>query len=141
MRAHVSRVLFNTQSRARGTPTLYSTPLRASQSASSEDRFDKSRSFSSPSLRYPNGLGNSYQNLYAASTATQPPRPSSPSSAYGSLGQPNGHNNQSFYSLPRSRNSSQLNLTTLVPRGPVSRAGSSGQQTPTNFTFHDADMS
>ena len=76
MRSQLSRTFAHVQSRSRVASAPFGPPLRHTHSGLSDDRFDKSRSFSSPSLRYQNGSSNSYQSLYTA--ATQSPRPSSP---------------------------------------------------------------
>jgi hypothetical protein len=102
---------------------------------SSSTRTTPHRSFSSPSLKYQNGMTNSHHAgaLYSMSTSI-PPRANTPPVSRDHLA--NGLSSQSMYSLPRSRNNSQLNLTTLVPRQTLSRSGSSGQQTPTSASMH-----
>lgn len=96
------------------------------------------RSFSSPALRNQNGsaVNNQYANTYAGSSL--PSRSTTPPLYRRDQTQLVGHASQSLQSLSRSRNSSHLNLTTLVPRQAISRGGSSGQQTPTGV-FHDGD--
>lgn len=99
-------------------------------------RMPPTRSASSPSLRYQYSSGNGYV------AGSYPGKPTMPQSTKFSMisddatMQSSGHLSQSFYTLPRSRNNSQMNLS-LVPRQLSSRSSiNSGQQTPTGGSFH-----
>lgn len=131
MRSHLSRLLSTWRPSEATSPLPSAHMLRHMQGTS--PRRTPHRSFSSPSLKYQNGAANTHHAgaLYSVSTSIPPRSNTPPVSQYL-----NGLGSQSLYSLPRSRNSSQLNLSTLVPRQPLSRGGSSGQQTPTNASIH-----
>ena len=101
-------------------------------------RHSPPRSFSSPTLWTQNSTANSGNLGGLYSTSFAPPRSSTPPVYRPETPQSNGHFSTSPYSLPRSRNNSQMNLTALVTRQPISRSGSSGQQTPT-YALHDGE--
>lgn len=131
MRSYLSRIL---------------SPFRSSQSSSTfaarhmptpSTRASFSRSFSSPSLRGMNGSARSAQNSINDAGSWMSQGSTTPVRQDNTL-MMNGHTNTSFYQLPRSRNNSQMNLTTLVPRQMSSRSGS-GQQTPTGSSFDDRE--
>lgn len=104
----------------------------------SASRASPTRSFSSPSLRnQPASAGTPHYTNPTFGTSNSP-RPATPPLHRLDPSQPNGHSSPSLYSLPRSRNNSQMNLTMLVTRQPISRSGSSGQQTPTKL-FYDVE--
>lgn len=99
-------------------------PTRHMQPSTS--RASPTHSFSSPMLRAQSSSSVSGQNAYTHLAPSVSSRPSSPSLyRYDS----NSYQSQPLYSLPRSRNNSQMNLTNLVTRQPLSRSGS-GQHTP-----------
>ncbi|KAL5532849.1 YND1 [Sanghuangporus sanghuang] len=139
-----SRLLTNARSSlSRTLARLFRRPTNSTPSSLSSGRHmhvsasraSPGRSFSSPLLR--NQTGSAGTLHYANSTfgASNSPRSSTPPSHRLDPSQPNGHSSPSLYSLPRSRNNSQMNLTMLVTRQPISRSGSSGQQTPTKIFF------
>ena len=137
MRSHLSRLFSVWKPLTQSSSPLSSLHV-ARHMQSPSQRVSPLRSFSSPSLKHQNGVPGTHHAgaVYSVSTSipTRPitppiPRDSHLLNGYGS--------SQSLYSLPRSRNSSQLNLTTLVPRQPLSRGGSTGQLTPTKSSMHN----
>ncbi|KAI5122224.1 hypothetical protein M0805_002712 [Coniferiporia weirii] len=136
MRSSLSRLLppFYRQS----TPPPSSTLSATRHMHPPPSRASPTRSFSSPALRNQNGPTGTTQHAGTYFGSSNPPRSSTPPAYRRDLTQLNGHTNQSLYSLPRSRNNSQMNLTTLVTRQPLSRGGSSGQQTPTS-AYHEGE--
>lgn len=135
LRSSASRILTVFRSRTKMTPSIAISASRLSQPAPS--RASPTRSYSSPVLRSQNVLPEVYY-----SSSGLPTRSGTPP-AYR-LEQLDSRSSQSLYSLPRSRNNSQMNLTLLVTRQTSSsRAGSSGQQTPTtpyhHHHHHDGD--
>ncbi|PAV23777.1 nucleoside phosphatase GDA1 [Pyrrhoderma noxium] len=134
LRSSASRILTVFRSRTKMIPSIAISASRLSQPAPS--RASPTRSYSSPVLRSQNVLPEVHY-----SSSGLPTRSGTPP-AYR-LEQLDSRSSQSLYSLPRSRNNSQMNLTLLVTRQTSSsRAGSSGQQTPTtpyHHHHHDGD--
>lgn len=137
MRSRMSRVVSNF--RIRMNIPLSNPPPSSFHLHASPYRYSPPRSFSSPSLQTQGAAAGFGRQGGLYSTSVAPPRSSTPP-VYQRPETPHssGHLGTSLYSLPRSRNNSQMNLTSLVTRQPMSRSGSSGPQTPTNG-FHDAD--
>jgi golgi apyrase len=129
----LSRVLtlFRTWFSPGATPASVPLAARHLHSTRSPYRSSPPRSYSSPSLWTQKDIATQEASLYTYSSSNSmdfdPPRSATPpayrpSQFNGHLGAP--------YSLPRSRNNSQMNLTTLTTR--------SGQRTPSG-TSHDGD--
>ncbi|THH08323.1 hypothetical protein EW145_g2784 [Phellinidium pouzarii] len=136
MRSFSSRILAFYRPQTMSSPS--STLFDARHMHSPASRASPTRSFSSPSLRHQNGSAGMAQHAGVYLGSSVPPRSSTPPVYRRDSTQLNGHPNQSLYALPRSRNNSQMNLTMLVTRQPLSRSGSSGQQTPT-MVFHEGE--
>lgn len=136
VRIYLSRLVSNIQTRTdnslpKPSPTsryMHAPPYRNSPP----------RSYSSPTVWTQSASSGraSQEGIYSTSFA--PPRSATPPIYRPDTPQLNGHLGTSLYSLPRSRNNSQMNLTSLVTRQPMSRSGSTGAQTPTN-AFHNGD--
>lgn len=118
--------------RPTASSSLTSSPTRHMQPPSS--RASPTQSFSSPMLRAQSSTSVGGQNN---TSYLDPSVPSRPSSSPPYRRDSNGHMSQPLYSLPRSRNNSQMNLTSLVTRQPLSRGGS-GQHTPVT-SYHEGD--
>lgn len=134
MRSGLSRILAFVRPRPATPPSSALDTLRHMQSTAPASPI---RSFSSPSLRSQNGSAGLGYHAGIFPGSSLPSRSSTPPAYRRDTVQSTAHTSHSLHSLPRSRNNSQLNLTTLTTRQ-LSRGGSSGQQTPTG-TFHDGD--
>lgn len=134
MRSGLSRILSSIRPRPATPPSSALNILRHTQATAPASPV---RSFSSASLKSQNGSAGTGYHAGIFPGSSLPSRSSTPPAYRRDVVQSTAHTSQSLHSLPRSRNNSQLNLTTLTTRQ-LSRGGSSGQQTPTG-TFHDGD--
>lgn len=133
----LSRIISSARPRQAAARPSQVPVLRHVHSSSARSAPSLSRSFSVSSLapKYQNVSTTTAGITGAALTRSTTP----PASHRDGAQQANGHMGHAVYTLPRSRNNSQMNLTTLVPRQSSSRGGSSGQQTPTHGSFHDGE--